>query len=499
MSRPAGGSAQGVDASAASAVREFSARAELRVWAGLAVGSLAIAGILAVMLAVSRLPGIERFLSWPIDFFAKGLVIHVIFSLVVWFLAAFALLASLATLEASDGVPRLASLGQTGANLVAISFPFLLAPAFLDDSTASLNNYVPVIVHRSYYFGLTVLALGIALPVARLLANVPRRLAEMTPLVLAMSAGAVIYSVALVCVAIALAVSWGAEPSRLFHEHLFWGGGHVLQFLYALLMLSGWLLLLRAALGEKALDTDIFRIAVLLLAVFVLTAPVFYAAFPAFSMKQTEAFRRLQFVVALPSLMIAVGGLSSVLAARRRGPLPWHDPAFLALVLSPVVFGAGGLMGLLITGSDTRTPAHYHGVIAGVNLALMGLFLKVALPAMGRPVVPSRTVRAEILLFGIGQLIACIGLFWAGGFGAPRKTPAGAASLVDGAVVGMYFHGVGALIAVIGGVMFIVTVLRALAAGEQGGREFGDQSALIAHRANQARLNPEPLPGHSPS
>lgn len=501
MSRPAGGSLQGVeaaDACAGSAAWARSARSELRVWAGLAMGSLAVAGILAIMLAVSRLPGIERLLSWPIDFFAKGLVIHVIFSLVVWFLAAFALLASLATFEACNGTPRLASLGQTGANLVALSFPFLLAPAFLDDSTASLNNYVPVIVHRSYYFGLTVLALGIALPVTRLLANVPRKPSAMTPLVLAMSAGAVIYAVALVCIAIALKLSWGAEPSRLFHEHLFWGGGHVLQFLYALLMLSGWFLLIHAALGDKAFDTDIFRIAVLLLAVFVLAAPVFYAAFPAFSVKQTEAFRRLQFVVALPSLMIAVGGLSAVLAARRRGPLPWHDPAFLALVLSPIVFGAGGIMGLLITGSDTRTPAHYHGVIAGVNLALMGLFLKCALPAMGRAVAPSRTVRAEILLFGIGQLIACIGLFFAGGFGAPRKTPAGAASLVDGAVAGMYLHGVGALIAVIGGVMFIVTVLRALTRGEGSGRALGAQSAF-PHRANQVRLDQTPVPGHSPS
>lgn len=443
--------------------RERAARDELRAWGMLAVGSLAIAGVMALLLAISRVPGIEKVLPWPLDFFAKGLVIHVIFSLVIWFLAVFALLLSIATFEVAPAEPRLNSLGSTGAMLVAMSFPLLFVPAFLDDTAASLNNYLPVIVHRAYYFGLVLLALGIALPAARLLANVsPRRYRETGPVATAMSAGAVIYFVALACMLAALGLSWGAEPVRAFHEQLFWGGGHVLQFLYAVLMLTGWFVLVRSTLGPRSVDPDIFRVAILLLAVFTLPGPAFYKVFAPFSQLQMEAFRQLQLVVALPSLIVAVGSVSGVLAARRRGPLPWHDPGFLALLLSPLLFGIGGLMGLLITGSDTRTPAHYHGVIAGVNLALMGLFFKYCLPALGRPVVPSRTTRAEVLMFGIGQLVACVGLFWAGGYGAPRKTPAGAASLADGAILGMYLNGIGALIAIAGGVMFVITIWRAL-------------------------------------
>jgi heme/copper-type cytochrome/quinol oxidase subunit 1 len=103
-----------------------------------------------------------------------------------------------------------------------------------------------------------------------------------------------------------------------------------------------------------------------------------------------------------------------------------------------------------------------------VNLALMGLLLRYCLPAMGRPVPPSRYVQAEVLLFGVGQLIACVGLFWAGGYGAPRKIPGGTASLADGAVMGMYLHGLGALIAIAGGIMFVATLLRALMRSENG-------------------------------
>ena len=453
------GVTEGFDAGAA-------ARDEWRSWALLAAGALAIAGIFALLLAVSRLPGSEKVLPWPLGFFSKGLVIHVVFSLVVWFLAVFALLTSMAVHETSAEAPRLHSLGSAGPGLVAIAFPFLFLPAFLDDTAASLNNYVPVIVHRAYYFGLVLLALGVALPAVRLIANTPRRLSDMSPLVLAMSAGSLIYLAALSCFATGLALSWGGEPTRQFHEQLFWGGGHVLQFLYALMMLTAWLFLLRASLGEKAIDPEIFRIAITLVAVFAVPAPLFYAVFEPFSWLQAEAFRRLQMVVALPSLMVAVAGLTGVLAARQRASLPWRNPAFLALVLSAVVFGAGGIMGLLITGSDTRTPAHYHGVIAGVNLALMGLFLCYVLPATGRPVANSRAIRAQILLFGCGQLTACVGLFLAGGYGAPRKTPSGAVDLADGAVIGMALHGAGALIAITGGVLFVATIVCALSRPE---------------------------------
>jgi len=212
---------------------------------------------------------------------------------------------------------------------------------------------------------------------------------------------------------------------------------------------------------------------VTLIAVFALAAPLLYIAFPAFSAMQTEAFRRLQFVIAFPSLVVAIGGLHGLLAARRERPLPWSDPGFLALVLSAIVFGVGGFMGLLITSSDTRTPAHYHGVITGVNLVLIGLFLKVFLPAIGREVKATRLVRAEVLLFGVGQLVACIGLFLAGGYGAPRKAAAGTVTLVDGAIAGMYLHGVGALFAIMGGTLFVITVLRALLPRRAGDEPHG--------------------------
>ncbi len=436
--------------------------AELRSWALLAVGSLGIAGFFAFLLAVSRIPGSEGLVRWPFEFFSKGLVIHVVFSLVVWFLVMFALLASFAALDASNGRLRMAGAGRVGLALVAMSFPMLFVPAFYEDTIPTLNNYIPVIIHPAYYAGLAFLAVGILLPVARLFANVIESGQEIGALPAAMLSAGTIYCVALGCFAASLYFVWGEPPSRLMHEHLFWGGGHVLQFLYCLLMLTSWFVLARYCLGKDALDAGLFTLATKLIGIFSLPALLFYIVFEPFSELQTEGFRRLQFVLAFPSLLVAGAGLVAVARHRTKADLPWRDPAFVALVLSAVVFGAGGIMGLVITGSDTRTPAHYHGVIAGVNLAAMGLMLVYCLPRLERPVAGHVRTRLHVALFGIGQLMACIGLFLAGGYGAPRKTPSGIVDLVDGAVIGMYLHGVGAMFAVCGGVLFIATVLRSL-------------------------------------
>lgn len=443
------------------------ARAELRAWGLLATGSLAIAGIFAVLVAASRVPGSQKLIPWPVEFFGKGLVVHVTFSFVVWFLAVFALLASLAThrLAAEGyGALRLQWLGRLGLLLVGLSFPLLLVPAFIDGSVASLNNYVPVIAHPVSEVGLVVLYVGVLGPVVRLLANEPWSAGTRDPLVLAVAAGSVIYVAAMAAILTALVQTAGKAGHGKVYEEIFWGGGHILQFLNALLMLTAWVVLAHKALGRGVLRGNVLIAAALLLVLPALSGLALYAWHGSFTAELRMGFTKLQYALAPPTLLVAAALLSGIAGAwRHNGRLPWGEPAFLALVLSPVVFGVGGILGLFVDGADTRTPAHYHGVIAGVNLAFMGLFLAWLLPLAGREATTRLSrLRAEIVLFGLGQLVACIGLFVAGGYGAPRKVAGAAQGLADVARLGMYLNGIGALIAVVGGVMFIWTVMAAL-------------------------------------
>ena len=442
------------------------ARAEIRGWSLLAVGSLAIAGLFAVLVAASRVPGSQQVIPWPVEFFPKGLVVHVTFSFVVWFLAVFALLAALVThrLAAEGyGTTRLAWLGRLGLISVAASFLPLLLPAFLAGSTASLNNYVPAIAHPLFEAGLVLLFLGVLAPALRLLANQPWDAGTRDPVALAVAAAAVIYLVAVVAIVVALVATSGKAGNARPYEEIFWGGGHILQFLNALMMLIAWHVLARESISESA-RPRLLIVAAVLLVLPVLAGLALYALHGPFSSELRTGFTKLQYALAPATLLVALGLVAGLVGAWREiGRLPWEKPAFLALVLSPVVFGVGGYLGLFVDGTDTRTPAHYHGVIAGVNLSFMGLFLASLLPAVGRAEgTPLSRQRLQILMFGVGQMIASLGLFWAGGYGAPRKVAGAAQGLADIARIGMYMNGIGALIAVIGGVMFIWTVMRAL-------------------------------------
>lgn len=448
------------------AVERAGLTGEVAGWLGLGVGALGLAGIFALLLAASRIPGAETVFPWPVAFFEKGLVIHVVFSFVVWFLALFGALLAVATAETSTGTPRLAGLGRVAVWLGVGAFVLLAVPALLDRGEPSLNNYVPAIIDPLYYAGLAALGLSLTLAVVRLAANLRRPAGaarDAGALHDAAMAGGLIYAAAIACFLAALLPRLGDPATVRFNEDVFWGGGHALQYLNTAMMLAGWAVLASMALDRPAIPRPWFRAVLVLATVPALGMPFLYAVFPLESGELIRVFTDLQYGLAPPAL---VAGLILIVAFRRRpeeARLPWDDAGFLCLVLSFLTFAVGGYLGLFVDGADTRTPAHYHAVIAAVNLSLIGLFLRFLLPVTGRAEPRGRAVRTMVWLYALGQTVAAVGLFLAGGYGAPRKT-AGAAQGIEalGAKVGLWMNGAGAAVAVIGGVMFIWIAARAL-------------------------------------
>ena len=165
----------------------------------------------------------------------------------------------------------------------------------------------------------------------------------------------------------------------------------------------------------------------------------------------------------LPIALAVLVGLRSAppLQAAAR---PWRA----ALLASIVLFGAGGLIGVLIAGSNVRIPAHYHGCIVGVTLALMGLVYHL-LPALGYAAPQGRLATAQPWIYGAGQLMHIVGLVWSGGYGVQRKV-AGTEQVLRsaGEVAGMGLMGLGGAVAIAGGLLFVVVVLRAMRAAPAG-------------------------------
>jgi heme/copper-type cytochrome/quinol oxidase subunit 1 len=136
-------------------------------------------------------------------------------------------------------------------------------------------------------------------------------------------------------------------------------------------------------------------------------------------------------------------------------------PLRAALVSSMALFAAGGVIGMLIGGNNVKIPAHYHGCIVGVTLALMGLVYHL-LPRLGCQAPRGRLAELQPYLYGTGQLMHIIGLVWSGGYGVQRKV-AGAEQVLRSTaeVAGMGLMGLGGLLAIVGGLLFVVVVMRA--------------------------------------
>ncbi len=368
------------------------AQGELLLWGWISFGALAVAGVFALLLALSRIPGLGA--VFPVDFFYKGLVIHVIFSLVVWLLANLGFHMSAAYHDlASDGAPG-KGLGRVGPMLTLAAFPFLFVPAFFVSSHAELTNYIPLIDHNFYDFGLALLALGLLAPALRLLINLRgRKLSELPLEQFGAAAMAWIYVMALLTFALAALVLLRRGDFVNSREQFNWGGGHLLQFAYAALLLTNWALLARRIFGEKLFDADLIRMALMLLAVFTVPSLGFYIAFDPFSDKLHDAYRLLQFGIGFPAALAGVTLLAGALKTGAAKNWSWCDPSLVALALSVVLFGFGGLMGLSISGSDTRTPAHYHAVITAVSLSCMGVLLGAGFARLNRATVSEKWAR----------------------------------------------------------------------------------------------------------
>ena len=434
-------------------------RAELRGWTTLAVLSLALAGILALLLGLSRAPHAQDWLPWGPHFFYRALVTHVVLSFQVWFLA---MLGALSALVAPAGGPG-ERWGRLGLGLAAAGVVLLLIPALADQGEPSLNNYVPVVGHPLFFAGLGLLAAGVALAVPRLLPLLtarPRR-----PLDFGIACGGVVYWAALVCFALA----WGLMPpgtaTAQLYERLFWGGGHVLQLLNTLMLLVAWQALALRQWGRGVVGDDLALACFAALALFGLAAPLLYAIDgDVLGLAHRQAFTRLLWLgLPLPPLVMGAG-----LAWRLvREAGDWRSPAYLALALSLPVFAIGGLAGFFLGVADTRTPSHYHAVIGGVQLGLMGLVLAVVLPGLGRA---TKSGRLMFHLYGWGQLVHALGFFLAGAAGVPRKTTGLDQGLDTWAKqAAMAVVGGGAGLAVLGGAIFVWVALMALARRREAG------------------------------
>jgi cytochrome c oxidase subunit I len=431
-------------------------RALARGWLWLGLFALIGSGVFSVLLVLARTPGVNQWLPVA-DFFRVALVVHVDLSVLVWFAAMAGMLWSL-NARSRAGSWSWAALALCGGGTVLMSLGAFIAPG-----TPIMANYIPVLEGPLFLAGLLVFGAGFALLVLRSLLAAPRlggAIDGAGALRFGLNASAISAAVALLAFAWSLALVPTSLAGKAYYEILFWGGGHALQFAWTLLMLVGWLWLAQACGARLLLSPRVALLMFALALASVFVTPYAYLAHDVASVEHRNLHTwAMRFGGGVAILPVALAVLLALLPLRR---IEAHArPLRAALVSSMALFAAGGVIGMLIGGNNVKIPAHYHGCIVGVTLALMGLVYHL-MPRLGYQAPRGRLAVLQPYLYGTGQLMHIIGLVWSGGYGVQRKV-AGAEQVLRSSaeVAGMGLMGLGGLLAIVGGLLFVVVVMRA--------------------------------------
>jgi len=447
------------------AVPDHARRALARAWLWLGLLALIGSGVFSVLLVLSRTPFLQN--VFPVaDFFHVALVAHVDLSVLVWFIAIAGMLWSINTSN------RAMSWGWLALWACALGAALMSLAPFFSRGEPIMANYIPVLSDPIFISGLLTFGAGFVALVLRSLVLAP---------ILGLSfdgSGALRFGLNAAAVSAAVAVmafawSFAAVPSSLggkaYYEILFWGGGHALQFTWTLLMLVAWIWLISACGARVPLSPRVALLMFLLALTCVFVTPYAYLAYGVASVEHrhllTWAMRFGGGLAILPmslAVLLALRPAADMRADAR--------PLRAALVSSVLLFAVGGVIGIFISGSNVKIPAHYHGSIVGVTLALMGLVYHL-LPQLGYAAPVGRLAIWQPVLYAGGQLMHITGLVWSGGYGVQRKV-AGAEQVLrsGGEIAGMGLMGLGGLIAIIGGLLFVVVVIRAVRSGKRAVR-----------------------------
>jgi len=425
-------------------------------WLILGLVSLIAAGIFSLLLVLARTPVVQSFIPF-LDFFRVSLVVHVTLSVLIWLLSFSAVLWSVSSTKKHPLWDRI-SVGLAVSGTVLI----IIAP-FIGAGNPQMSNYVPVLDHPVFFVGLELFAAGILSHLLRSLLAYRRigpTLTGSDALQAGITVSAIITGVAILAVLASMRGLPDTMTGQVYFEFLFWGGGHVIQFSYTLLMMVAWVVLADKSGCRIELTPRLTLVFLIFLALPIITVPFLYVAHDVASPGHRLAFTELMKYGGLSCLPLGLAVFASLFNAGKAD----GEQRYLrsALIASVGLFAAGGVLGFMIAGLDIVIPAHYHGATVGVTIAFMGLTFYL-LPRLGFGPLPPRMTFWQPYLYGGGQLLHITGLAWTGGYGVQRKT-AGVAQGLDRIeeIVGMGLMGFGGLISVIGGLLFLIVAWKSL-------------------------------------
>jgi cytochrome c oxidase subunit 1 len=499
---------------------------------------LAIGGLFGLLVALTRWPAVH-FL--PADMFYLALTAHGLDVLLVWiifFEMAVLYFASAILLNSRLAAPKWA---WTGFGLMLVGALITNVAVLRGGSSVMFTSYVPMMAEPEFYLGIILFAVGALIGCfvffgTLVIAKRDKTYEGSVPLVTfgALTAAIIaVFTIASGAIILIPTLLWSlglvSYLDPLVYKTIWWAMGHSSQQINVSAHVAVWYAIAAMVFGAKPLSEKVSRMAFLMYILFLQLASAHHLlAEPGLS-SEWKIFNTsyAMYLAVLGSMVHGLTVPGSIEAAQRARGLtkglfewlrkaPWSNPAFAGMFMSLVFFGfIGGISGVvmgteqinLIMHNTLYVPGHFHGtVVAGTTLAFMAITYMLVPLIFRRELIMKKVAQWQPYVFGIGVAGISVFMMGAGTLGVARRhwdmTFADSQLPFDypsAAFLMMGLNGIFAVLAALGGIMFIAVIVgsvffgRKLADDEKPSYpEVPPSSAAVSHYGNSESLK---IPG----
>jgi len=471
-----------------------SAEALIKANAVAAVVALLLGGVLALLITLTRWQAVHLM---DASNFYLILTAHGLDMLVVWiifFEVAVLYFCSSTLLRCRLATPRLAWLSWW---LMVIGTIIFNTTIFMGDATVMMTSYVPMPAAPGFYLGLILFAVGALVACFIFLGTLVVAKNEKTyegsiPLVTFGALTACIIAIFTIASgAIILIPTFGWSIGYIKHidpvmyRVIWWAFGHSSQQINVSAHVAVWYAIAAIVFGAKPMSERVSRSAFFLYILFLQLASAHHILADPGVGTEWKVFNT-SYAMYLAVLASMVHGLTVPgaieTAQREKGytkglfewlrKAPWSNPVFSGMFMSLIGFGfLGGISGVMmgteqlnmIIHNTIYVPGHFHAtVVLGTTLAFMAMTYFLLPTLFQREIIMPSWAKWQPYIFALGMGLFTLAFMGAGTLGVPRRhwdiTFAGAAlpyEFAGTALLMLAIGGVGGVIAVIGGGMYI--------------------------------------------
>jgi len=487
-----------------------------------AVVFLLIGGVFGLSIALTRWPAVHLL---PADWFYLALTAHgfdVLLAWIIFFEMAVLYFASAILLNCRLAGPRW---GWAAFGLMLVGALVANVAVLQGSSSVMFTSYPPLQAAPHFYLGLILFAVGALIGCCvffgtLVIARQERTYEGSIPLVTfgALTAAIIaVFTLASGAIILIPTFLWSvgivSNIDPLMYKVIWWAMGHSSQQINVSAHVAVWYAIGAMVLGAKPISEKVSRAAFLMYILFLQLASahhllaepgvssswkIFNTSYAMYLAVMGSMIHGLTVPGAIEAAQRAKGYTKGLFEWLRKAP--WGNPAFSGMFMSLVFFGfLGGITGVVLGTEQINltmhntlyVPGHFHAtVVTGTTLAFMAITYLVLPLIFRREVIFPTVAKLQPYVFGFGAAGISLFMMGAGTLGVPRRhwdiTFADALTQFQyspAAFLMLALNGISAVMAALGGAMYIVTVVATVLFG----RKIGDNEAVQLGPVSGAR------------